>query len=229
MKTSKIIFFSLLGSIAFIILAASIDLRLTGSRNGMNNSGHGLIKHSIPSFKVLCVTGTNIELSLNDTCFVEVNWQKDTLSQVFNYQVKNDTLIVSAIDNKNHNNYNAPVRIHSTSILNSIHLKNSSINIQHYISGKMLLEMDESIAWFNQDNSSFNILEILAKNHSQINTSGFRVDTLGIFLKNSSATFELSSKKLYGSLADSSTLYAGQAEMISLLRDSTSEINLNTY
>ena len=226
MRTSKIIFISLLGSIAIVILAAFIDLRITGTRNGIDGPGLSMTKQSIPSFKVLYVTGINIELSQNDSSFVEVRLFRNNLSPKLNYRVKEDTLIVSAIDSIRHNN-NMAIGIHSTATLNSIFLKNSNIIVQRFVSGKMSLDMDESIAWFNQDKSSFNTLEIVAKNHSQINTSGFKVDSLGVFLQNSYASFEIASKKLYGSISDSSTLYAGKAEVISLKRDSTSKINLN--
>ena len=71
MKTSKIIFISLLGAIAFIILAASIDIRITGKRNGDYKADLKRSKQILPSFKALNLNSCkNIQIVRNDSSFM---------------------------------------------------------------------------------------------------------------------------------------------------------------
>jgi hypothetical protein len=229
MKTSKIIFISLLGSIAFLILAAFIEVRITGQRNSINLSDLNVNKITIPSFKVLSINSSYVYLLQNDTSFIELTWLKDSLSPHVNYTIKEDTLMFWDINHSYQNAKFISIRIHSTDSLKSILLKNSNITIESIVLGKMSLDMDNSYAWFNQDNSSFNALDISAKNHSRVNTTAFKVDSLGIILQNSQANLGTIAKRISGVLSDSSRISARQPTEISLKKDSTCNINVNDY
>ena len=68
MKTSKIIFVSLLGVIALVILGGFVAARFTGKRNvaGIVN------KQIIPSFKVIYIKNCDVSLSYGDSSFISV-------------------------------------------------------------------------------------------------------------------------------------------------------------
>lgn len=230
MKTSKIIFISLVSIIAFFILAAIVDIRITGHRNGTNLVAFKVNKQSVPSFKVLYVNNSrSVFLVQNDSSFVEVKWLKDSLSPHVNYTIKDDTLIVSDINQLIQSPVSISVKIYSTDSLKNILLKNSTISIAHFRFGKMSLDMDKSSVWFNpvkSEKSSIHALDILAKNHSRVYTNEFKVDSLGIVLQKSEAHFEIIARKISGTLSDSSKISARQSEEISLKKDATSNINI---
>ena len=231
MKTSKIIFISLLGTIAVLILAALLDVRINGRRNNGNQSDFKVNKQIVPSFKVLCVNNSrNITLVKNDSSFFEVTYLRDSIASKVNYTIKGDTMIVSDFEKLNHRNES--VRIFSNDSLKQILLKNSHINIERLGIGKLSLEMDQSSLWLNQDKtveSSFQALDIVARNHSRINSSEFRIDSIGLVLQNSEANLEMKASKISGTLSDSSKIYVRQPEEISLKKDATSKINVNDY
>lgn len=231
MKTSKIIFISLLGVIAFLILATMIDLRVRGRRNSDIQKDFKVNRKALHSFNVLYMSDSrNVSLVQNDSSYIEVTYMKDSIAPKVNYAVKDDTLMISDFEKLIHRNVS--VRIHSTDSLKKILLKNSDISIERLGSGKLSFDMDQSSLWLNQDTTlktSFITLDIFAKNHSSINSSEFKVDTLGIVLRNSEANFQIIAKVINGSLSDSSKIYARQPEEISLKKDKTSRINVNDY
>ena len=231
MKTSKIIFISLLSTIAILMLATVIDIRINGRRNDRSQSDFKVNKQTVPSFNVLCVNNSmNITLVKRDSSFIEVTYLKDSIVPELNYTMKGDTLIVSDFEKVSH--HNVSVRIHAADSLHRVQLKNSDISIERIGLGKLSLELEKSALWLNQDTlvkSSFQVLNIVAKNHSRINSSDFKVDSLGLVLKNSEANLELKAKMISGTLSDSSKIYIRQPEEISLKKDGTSRFNVNDY
>lgn len=229
MKTSKIIFISLLSTIALIILAALTDLRINGRREDGKQSDFKVNKQILPVFKALRVHNSmNITLVQNDSSYIEVSYLKDSIAPKVIYTIIGDTLMVSDFEKTNHRNVS--VTIHATDSLRSIQLKKSNISIDRIGSGKLFFVLDESELWLNQDTlvkSSFPVLDIVAKNHSRINSSEFRIDSLGLVLQNSEANFELKANKISGMLSDSSKIYVRQPREISLKKDETSKINVN--
>jgi len=231
MKTSKIIFISLLGTIALLILASVIDLRINGRRNDGRHSDFKVDKHLLPVFRALRVYNSmNITLVKNDSSFIEVAYLKDSIAPKVNYTIKGDTLTISDFEKSMHRNVS--ITIHATDSLNMIHLKNTHINIDRLGLGKLFFELDKSELWFNQDTlvkSSFPVLDIVAKNHSRINSSEFRIDSLGLVLQNSEADLEIKARMISGTLSDSSIIRVRQPQEISLKKDGTSKINVNDY
>jgi hypothetical protein len=232
MKTSKIIFLSLLGTIAVFILASLVDVRINGRRNGDIQSDFKVNRHALHSFSVLYVNNSmNVSLVQNDSSFIEVTYPKDSLAPKVNYTIKEDTLKVTDFEKLNHQNVS--VKIHSADSLKKVLLKNSDISIEHLDPGKMYLDMDQSSVWFNLDKSKksslYQALDIVARNHSRINSTEYMVDSLGLALHNSEANLEIIAKKISGTLADSSKIYARNPSEISLKKDATSKINVNDY
>lgn len=231
MKTSKIIFISLLSTIAVLILATVIDIRIHGRRDDGKHSDFKVNKQILPVFKALRVYNSiNITLVQNDSSYIEVSYLKDSIAPKVNYTIIGDTLTVSDFEKTNHRNVS--VTIHATDSLRSIQLEKSHISFDRIGLGKLFFALDESELWLNQDTlvkSASQVLDIIAKNHSRINSSEFRIDSLGLVLQNSEANLELNANKISGMLSDSSKIYVRQPKEISLKKDETSKINVNDY
>jgi len=231
MKTSKIIFISLLSTIAVLILASVIDLRINGRRNDGRKSDFKVNKQILPVFKALRVyNGMNITLVQNDSSYIEVSCLKDSIAPKVNYTIIGDTLMVSDFEKTNHRNVS--VTIHATDSLRSIQLKKSNLSVERIGLGKLFFALDESEIWLNQDTlvkSGFQVLDIVARNHSRINSSEFRIDSLGLMLQKSEAYLEIKANKISGSLSDSSRIFVRQPSEISLKKDESSKIHVNDY
>lgn len=231
MKTSKIIFISLLSVIAIIILSAAIDIRINGERRGDFYANRKVNKQIVLSFKVLCVNNSrNITVVHSDSSYVEVTYHKDSIAPKVNYMIKGDTLVVSDFEKSVHRNES--ISIYATDSLKSIQMNNSDASIMRFGSGRLSLNLDKSSVWMDYDKGDKNSLlklDVVAKNHSVFNTGDFKVDSLGIVLQNSMVNIRISAKKISGSLADSSRIDARQPEDISLKKDGTSRINVNDY
>ena len=231
MKTSKIIFLILIGTIAGIILVALIDLRLNGRKDGDISADFRVKKLPLKLFKVLYITNSmNVTLVKNDSSFIEVTSLKDSIAPKVNSTINQDTLRISDFEKVTHQN--ASIRIYTGDSLCNINLINTNLNIEHFTIKKLAMNLDQSSVWFNQDEgvkSRINILNISAKNHSEVNANRFTVDSMGISLQHSEANLEFTSKKLTGLLSDSSRIQARQPEEIWLKKDATSKVNINDY
>ena len=231
MKTSKIIYISLLGTIAVLILASVVDLRMNSRRNDGSQSDFKVNKQILPLFKALRVHNSmNITLVQNDSAYFEVSYLKDSITPKVNYTISGDTLTISDFEKTNHRNVS--VTIHATDSLRSIQLKKSNMRIERIGSGKLFFALDESEIWLNQDTlvkTAFQVLDIVAKNHSRINSSEFMIDSLGLVLQNSEAYLEIKANKISGILSDSSRIFVRQPSEISLKKDETSKIHVNDY
>jgi hypothetical protein len=111
-------------------------------------------------------------------------------------------------------------------------LKISEFSTERIGTGNLSFDMDQSSLWLNQDTiakTSIKALDVIARNHSRINSSEFRIDSLGLVLQNSEAYLEIIAKKLSGTLSDSSRINIRQPQEISLKKDGTSKINVNDY
>lgn len=229
MKTSKIIFISLLSTIALIILAALADLRISGHRNNGSQADFKINKHVVQPFKVLSINNSrNVTIVQNDSTFIEVTYLKDSVVPDIHYTISEDTLILSDFEKQNHRNVS--IRINTTDSLVRMSLKNTDISMANFRAGKIYVEMDKSSIWLDQEKgeqTAYQTLEIVAKNHSRINSNEFKVDTLGIVLQKSEANLEIMAGKINGNLSDSSKIYVRQPEEISLKKDATSRINVN--
>jgi hypothetical protein len=226
MKTSKIIFVTLLITIAVFIIAVFIDKRFNGIRRADNSYEITLHKQIIPSFKVLyAVNCKNIRIVQSDSNFVELAWKKDSIPPEINYRLINDTLVITNIRFLIQRSGFQPVRIHTTNSLRTIASKDSELAIEIYNFSNLSANLDNSSAWFSQKkskNAYYSNLEITAKNKSVANTNDFAVDTLSIFLQNSISNSQILAKKIYVTLSDSSTIVFPQPNEIYLKRDSTS-------
>jgi len=227
MKTSKIIFISLLGTIALIILAFVIDVRITGRKNGDNVADFNSSKLILPSFKVLNLSSCKyIQIIHNDSSFMEINYPKDSIVPNNIYTIAKDTLTISGRNKKNHL---LIIKIHTTDSLKNIKLENSYLTISDFYFSRMSFDLNHSRLYLNlenKDKSSAQAIHIIAKNHSDINCYKFNIDSLEIILHNSEADFMTHIDKINGSITDTSKIVLRQVEGISLKKDVTSKINI---
>ena len=127
MKTSKIIFIALLSAIALIILAAIIDVRLTGTRDG-DFKGELKSRIQLTQFKVISINNnSNLELVQSDSAYFEITVMKDSLVPELKYSIKNDTLKIA--DQMVKIGTGSWVSIHVNDQLNQIILKKSNLNL----------------------------------------------------------------------------------------------------
>ena len=232
MKTSKIIFISLLGAVALLILAAFIDLKINGHKSNTYPADVFKVnKTNIPAFKILCLSNCgDIELISKDSSSIEMICKKDSLLPHLNYAIKGDTLYM--YDTKKSNYKTTSYKVCFTNSLSCIVLKNSDISLNNMLSGNLSLKLDESSINMNTSSTekpSLASIDIIARNHSSFTTGEFKVDSMSLVLVNSEANLEIIAKKIHGILSDSSSISARQPEEISMKKDSSSKISVNDY
>lgn len=226
MKTSKIIFVTLIISIAVFIIAAFIDIRINGISRGKNSADLKSQKQMTEPFKVIsAINSRNIRIVQSDSSYIELAWTRDSIQPQINYKVINDTLIITDLRYLIQSTGFQPVRIHAPKSLKSVILKDSELSIGSTGSGKISVKLDNSSVWFSQTKSKsayYSNLEIMAKNNSRANTNEFMVDTLNIFLNNSMSNMQIKAKKITATLSDSSSIGLSMPDEIYLKKDSTS-------
>jgi Putative auto-transporter adhesin, head GIN domain len=231
MKTSKLIFISLVGTIALLILAAMLDLRINGRKFSDINSDFKVKKQSIKLFKTLYITNSmNVTLVNNDSSFLEITCLKDSVAPKVNFSINEDTLKISDFETLSH--HSVSIRIHASTSLKRIHLKSSSLTLESFSTEELSLTIDKSNVFLMESEphkSRIHFLEVLANNHSNIYGREFYVDSMGISLQHSEVSLEGIANKLGGTLSDSSRIQARQPLEIWLKKDATSRINISDY
>jgi hypothetical protein len=188
---------------------------------------------------VLCLNNSrNIILIQKDSACITLATIKDSIAPQVNYTIKDDTLWLTGFDKKYQNR--AWLTVYCTNTLEDIQLINSGIHINHFVSRKLSLNMDNSYLWMSQEkyswmsqeeykNNSIPILNIVAKNHSIFESGRFNVDSLGIVLQKSKADVQVIAEKISGMLSDSSKIEIPQPMEISLKKDRSSRMNINNF
>ena len=228
MKTSNIIFVSLLGAIAVIILALLANISISGHRTGNFEVNMSTSKQPLTSFKVLSMDNCNrVQLIKNDSAFVEIIYRKDSLPPILNLTGKKDTFFLK--DLRLLNNRNISLKIYTPDVLEKVVLKNSILGIENYNFRKLIFDLDHSQVSGDQNlkvKSVVDAVSIIAKNHAEIDLSELKADSIKFFLQKSKAYLSIKTNKISGCLADSSSAYIRQASEMVLKKDSSSEINV---
>ena len=150
MKTSKLIFIVLVGTIALLILVTTLDLRINGRKFSDINSDFKVKKHELKFFKVLYISNSmNVTLIKNDSTFLEVTSLKDSIAPKVNFSLKEDTLRISDFEKTSH--HSVSIRIHTGDSLRSILLKNAELAVERFNFGVLSLDLNHSSVWFNED------------------------------------------------------------------------------
>lgn len=229
MKTSKIIFIVMLSIIALLMMAVALDLRISGIKtNNPFQVNFSVIKKTIPSFKVLCINDNErIELIQSDSSFIEVFFMKDLVAPDLKYSLEGDTLKFSDQIPKKNIIY---IKIHTLEHLSRIIAKNSTMNLTHFNQANLSLDLDHSrleIYQIKDKKRTFQLLNITAKNNSNIHASNIGIDTLKIDLQKSDAMIMCNLANICGNLSDFSKITLLQANQISLKKDDSSSIQIH--
>jgi hypothetical protein len=230
MKTSKIIFICLIGAFALLILVAAIDVRIIKSRHNLNSASLKVNRQLLPVFKVLVINGSDLNLTHADSSYFKITCHKDSLMRQLNYTIKGDTLTISDINRLHRRNNYPSIELTTSDSLKSIICKNSGLTFTNYNWMKMNFNIDKSYLWLNRDKkfrSSLTSLNILATNHSNINSDKFKIENISLNLLKSEASLEIFADRITGALSDSSRIDVRYAGEISLKSDSTSTLNIN--
>lgn len=228
MKTSKIIFITLLSSIALLILLAFIDVRVFGYRTDDKKTSLITNLNQTSHFKVLCINNSSrIRIIQNDSTYIKITLPKDSILAFVNYKIKNDTLTISDTDNLHRPHLYLAFTISVSDSLECIILNKSHVTIDRFVYDKLSFSIDQSTVWFNHNKSNFTNLQISARNKSDVNSTNFIADTLGILLQNSEASLEISAKKISCNLSDSSNVSLRQANEISIKKDQSSKSSVS--
>lgn len=228
MKTSKILLLSLFLSVALLILAAFIDIRLT-ARKGPG--GTELETHSIeiPDFSVLVISNTDlVSIKQTGAAKLELLSRKGEDLPDFNYQVNQDTLKISRPAVKGELLF---VNINVLKPFRTIIADNSDVRIQKEHGCNLTIKADRSKIFIScrETGPSNESIEIFAKNHSRVTSTAFTIDSLGIFAENSIATLSARPGQLYGSSASGSYVSASQPSVVNFRCDSSSKFLINPY
>jgi hypothetical protein len=93
MKTSKIIFFSLIAAIVIAVSAAFIDVKLTGIST--SSIYLQITKEPVKPFKVIDISNSNIAMTYNDSFYIAISSMKDSIPPKLKYLIVNDTLRIT--------------------------------------------------------------------------------------------------------------------------------------
>jgi hypothetical protein len=228
MKISKIIFISLLGGIALIIFAGAIDIRLNGHR-GSHKMDKLMKKVKIDhSFKVLNINTSNVLLNKSDSSFIEFFCNKDSLGQLIDYHLENDTLTINNLDKKI-----SLCKLNLSSKPETFLLKNSNLTMNGIFTGKdnrsVLFDLDNSRLILIQsfkNPTSLSFLDVRERNKSSIDGGGLKLDSLKVDLQNSRADLHIKVNKVKGWVSEKGHLHLDRANDIVLKKDSASSIQI---
>ncbi|MEI6143840.1 MAG: hypothetical protein WCP85_31465 [Mariniphaga sp.] len=228
MKTSKIIFIALLSTIALIILAAIINVRLTGKQDGEFKSEFKTRIQLSQIKSISIINNNNIELVQSDSAYFEITTMKDSIVPKLKYSITGDTLKID--DQMVKTGRGAWVSIHVNDQLNQIILKKSYLNLFNFQISQLSVDLDQSnlnVIQQNDKKNSFQRLKIIARNNSQFDATDIKIDSLQVEIYHSEISLWSTINNLRGSIADSSRLSVRQPYEITLKRDSSSNLNIN--
>jgi hypothetical protein len=225
MKTSKIIFFSLLTTIALFILAAIVDVRLTGKKG---NEPSNLNTQEIPvgTFSVVVINNcSNISVRPGASPKLKVS-SKNAFE--INYKVSADTLTISDANRSNNNNDPIFFTIEFTSLKKLIASNSSSIYFNVTDLAEVEFDAVNSNVYINASpgKDKPGVIRITGRNHSMITSSDIKTGNLEIVLERSEANLMITAESINGNVYDESRLTILQPADLSMKSDSTSFLSI---
>lgn len=228
MKTSKIIFISLLSAIAILIVMAAVDIKLSIRKGKELPNNYISTKVVLPDYKILDIRDSrSIELIQGDSAYIALSVMKDSLPPELKYQIKGDTLFLA--DRMMSGGKSYTVKIHANKLLQEIYVMNTTLNLNNFKESYLSISLDNSkinCYQFDVIEKTFSRLVLFAKNQSSFYFSNTKIDSLSLNLQKSGATFMTDLSSISGSLEDSSRLELQQFDQISLKKDPSSTITI---
>jgi hypothetical protein len=224
MKTSKVIFISLLSLIGLYIVAAMIEVKITGRKTGKFDTTLKVKKLALPAFTAIYLADSkNLTVIESDSAFLEVLVLKASQFPDINCIITGDTLQIRGFQKSNSDR--VFVTLHIATNLSTIKLVNSEIVISNFNSKNVSFDLDQSkvsVAINKSRPSIFGTMNITAKNNSAFTANSLAIDTLGVKLQNSEANLSVSIRILTCDLKYNSKFFTKQPMEISLKRDASS-------
>jgi hypothetical protein len=227
MKTSKIIFISLLSLITIYIVTAMIEVRITGKKQGQYNTSLKVKKIALPAFNTMYLIDNKVfKIFEGDSAFLEIAVPEASEFPGIDYFNNGDTLQIKGFQKSLSDRVFAAIYVPGK--LRNIKLVNSEILIITFNSEDVSFDLDHSKVSFALNRSSypaFGTMKIKAIDNSSFTANSMAIDTLGIDLQNSQANLTVSIKSLTCDLKYNSKILTKQPMEISLKRDASSSFN----
>ncbi len=232
MKTSKIIFISLLCAVALLILAAFIDIRNNGRKLITKPELDSTIE-MLPSFKVIdAYNCSGVSFTRNDSTYLKLRWEKDSSKPVFNYSISNDTLKIfnNNFDPNRINGYEASISFAKD--VKDIKANRSDLYVWTAGNYELFLNLVKSDLYLykdSSDNAVVKFLSVNASDNSNITVFNNVTENLEVNLRWSNLYFNSGTQRVSGLLADTASIYLNKASEISLKCDNTSSVRVEAY
>jgi hypothetical protein len=227
MKTSNIIFFSLVGSISAIIMAGAIQLRLTGTTdNTRNTSERKLVDAPLKPFKYLVITETtNLQIKEGAQSGLVVTVGKNDPDAIVKHHQAGDTLFIDQLAFGEDGRSLTGTLTVNPATLKFIGATKSSFSIYDVTVDNLEVNLDESRFYADASkNMMLGNISVDAVN-SDFSASNVEMDTLNIRLDQSSAYFNNEINKVKAVLKNESSISAPNAGDMEIRKDKTSRIN----
>ncbi|MEX1238622.1 MAG: hypothetical protein WEB30_02865 [Cyclobacteriaceae bacterium] len=225
MKTSNIILATLLGSITFIIIAGAVQVRVTGSKLTAHTE-QVLEAIDLRDFKYLVIQKSiNLTIAPSEKSQLEIRSATGEKRPRVNYRQVGDTLFIDGIEFGPEGRSLVVILKAPLNNLELIKAEEANFALQDFPGAT--LDVDLNRTSFNlrsTDASTIGRLRISGVNHSSIWSSNLNVDTLTLYLDESSANIPGTIQQLKGSMANNATLSVGDIAQIDFRKDSSSKL-----
>ena len=219
MKTSNIIFISILGIMAIVLTTAAFSFKHTEIEKEANNKR---FYQNIPSAKILLLENCkNLSFHQSDSSYIEYT-VKDSVGSKVNFDVKGDTLFFFNVKSKNPDGW---VKLYLSGKVTGFLVKNSNITLNDF-AGRLFLNSDNSEITMSQKTGKkiLKALDINGINDSNIFMSRFWIDSVHVKLLDSRAELRIGIGVFEGNILETSKLILQSPREMSLKRDEFSTI-----
>lgn len=231
MKTSNIIFSSIIGSITLIILSGAIEWRFFGDKNPnrfeISPDNIEAFKQNIdlPEFQYLVINdmplSTNIILGGKNE--IELILKNKSEASVLDYHIKGDTLFIEGV-NENGSVLLSVNLFMTHGQLNGINSNQSGVNINQYNNDSLTLVLNHTTIDIHQP-CVIGSLSIFGTDQSTVNVYSAQVDTLKLDLNNSTVRMQTIINKLQGQMSNHSELDLRDVSDLDFKKDNSSRLN----
>ncbi len=231
MKTSNIIFSSIVGSLTLLIVTGALEFRFLGHKN----EGH--LKFSIdkieaakqnfdlPEFQYLVINDmpvwTNIIFGGKNE--MELILQDKSEASILNYHLKGDTLFIEGVNKEGPNVLSVNLFLPQGQ-LKGINSNQSKVNINQYNNDSLTLVLIHATIDIHQP-CVFGNLSIFGTDQSTVNVYSAQVDTLQLDLNNSTVRMQTIINKLQGQMSNHSELDLKDVSTLDFQKDNSSRLN----
>lgn len=218
MKTSNILFISFL-----IFLFGGITFACIGSKYYVEEILSVSANKTAPFSVVVAEPGAYLVLKNGKEFSVSQRYKKDVVPDFAPFEVRNDTLFVSAVKSRKDGEWFIVPEIYCKNVKSLIAKENTNVNLKNYQVDSLSVNLDQS--YFHWDYNKPAYLKINAKK-SHLNLNGDYIETIN--LQFDKTTLYMDSKKatkeISGSLINDSEFQGNIDGKVSIEADRSSRI-----